>query len=84
MYECVMGMKKVEGQGVIMADEMCARPPQAHEVSSLTRSLRRGLGKTLQTIALCWTLLKQSPYVGPGRTSVSVLDQTVLCSVIKS
>ncbi|KAF8520381.1 SNF2 family N-terminal domain-containing protein [Hysterangium stoloniferum] len=45
LYECVMGMRKHEGQGCILADEM-------------------GMGKTLQTIALVWTLLKQSPYGG--------------------
>ncbi|KIJ39853.1 hypothetical protein M422DRAFT_780869 [Sphaerobolus stellatus SS14] len=43
MYECVMGMRKHEGQGCILADEM-------------------GMGKTLQTVTLIWTLLKQSPY----------------------
>jgi hypothetical protein len=26
MYECVMGLKKVEGNGVILADEMCVPP----------------------------------------------------------
>ncbi|KAF8588695.1 hypothetical protein K439DRAFT_582988 [Ramaria rubella] len=45
LYECVMGMRKHEGQGCILADEM-------------------GMGKTLQTIALIWTLLKQNPYTG--------------------
>ncbi|KZT04627.1 uncharacterized protein LAESUDRAFT_727800 [Laetiporus sulphureus 93-53] len=47
MYECVMGLRKHEGNGCILADEM-------------------GMGKTLQTIALCWTLLKQNPYTGAG------------------
>ncbi|EJT99579.1 hypothetical protein DACRYDRAFT_109677 [Dacryopinax primogenitus] len=48
MYEAVMGMRRHEGFGAILADEM-------------------GLGKTLQassnkTIALLWTLLRQTPY----------------------
>ncbi|EJD03013.1 uncharacterized protein FOMMEDRAFT_123160 [Fomitiporia mediterranea MF3/22] len=45
MYECVMGLRKHEGQGCILADEM-------------------GMGKTLQTITLVWTLLKQNCYAG--------------------
>ncbi|KAF8518738.1 SNF2 family N-terminal domain-containing protein [Gautieria morchelliformis] len=45
LYECVMGMRKHEGHGCILADEM-------------------GMGKTLQTISLVWTLLKQNPYAG--------------------
>lgn len=37
MYDCVMGMKKVEGQGVIMADEMSV-------------ILRRGLARCMLTV----------------------------------
>ncbi|PFH52000.1 hypothetical protein AMATHDRAFT_2489 [Amanita thiersii Skay4041] len=43
LYESVMGLRKHEGYGCILADTM-------------------GLGKSLQTIGLIWTLLKQSPY----------------------
>ncbi|KAI0723311.1 SNF2 family N-terminal domain-containing protein [Earliella scabrosa] len=59
LYECVMGMRKHEGQGCILADEM-------------------GMGKTLQTITLVWTLLKQNPYAGAGPVVGKVL---VVCPV---
>ncbi|KAI0660976.1 SNF2 family N-terminal domain-containing protein [Cubamyces menziesii] len=59
MYECVMGLRKHEGQGCILADEM-------------------GMGKTLQTIALVWTLLKQNPYAGAGPVVGKVL---IVCPV---
>ncbi|EIW82890.1 hypothetical protein CONPUDRAFT_101343 [Coniophora puteana RWD-64-598 SS2] len=63
LYECVMGLRRHEGQGCILADEM--------QVFGL------GLGKTLQTIALVWTLLKQNPY-GGGPTLSKVL---IVCPV---
>ncbi|VDC03609.1 unnamed protein product [Peniophora sp. CBMAI 1063] len=59
MYECVMGLRKHEGQGCILADEM-------------------GMGKTLQTITLIWTLLKQNPYAGGGPSVGKVL---IVCPV---
>ncbi|TFY64805.1 hypothetical protein EVJ58_g2377 [Rhodofomes roseus] len=59
LYECVMGLRKHEGQGSILADEM-------------------GMGKTLQTIALCWTLLKQNPYAGAGPVVGKIL---IVCPV---
>ncbi|OBZ66115.1 DNA repair and recombination protein RAD54B [Grifola frondosa] len=59
MYECVMGLRKHEGQGCILADEM-------------------GMGKTLQTISLVWTLLKQNPYTGIGPVVGKVL---IVCPV---
>ncbi|KAI0677546.1 SNF2 family N-terminal domain-containing protein [Trametes maxima] len=59
LYECVMGLRKHEGQGCILADEM-------------------GMGKTLQTIALVWTLLKQNPYAGAGPILGKVL---IVCPV---
>ncbi|KAI0045277.1 hypothetical protein FA95DRAFT_1561280 [Auriscalpium vulgare] len=59
MYECVMGLRKHEGQGCILADEM-------------------GMGKTLQTISLVWTLLKQNPYAGGAAAIGKVL---IVCPV---
>ncbi|EPT02698.1 hypothetical protein FOMPIDRAFT_1160247 [Fomitopsis schrenkii] len=59
LYECVMGLRKHEGHGCILADEM-------------------GMGKTLQTITLCWTLLKQNPYAGAGPAVGKVL---IVCPV---
>ncbi|KZT68291.1 hypothetical protein DAEQUDRAFT_692777 [Daedalea quercina L-15889] len=59
LYECVMGLRKHEGHGCILADEM-------------------GMGKTLQTITLCWTLLKQNPYAGAGPIVGKIL---VVCPV---
>ncbi|RPD67158.1 hypothetical protein L226DRAFT_549783 [Lentinus tigrinus ALCF2SS1-7] len=59
LYECVMGLRKHEGQGCILADEM-------------------GMGKTLQTITLIWTLLKQNPYAGAGPVVGKVL---IVCPV---
>ncbi|KAL5523808.1 hypothetical protein ACEPAG_7981 [Sanghuangporus baumii] len=59
MYECVMGLRKHEGQGCILADEM-------------------GMGKTLQTITLVWTLLKQNCYAG-GIPSVGKI--LIVCPV---
>ncbi|KAH9943433.1 P-loop containing nucleoside triphosphate hydrolase protein [Epithele typhae] len=59
LYECVMGLRKHEGQGCILADEM-------------------GMGKTLQTITLIWTLLKQNPYAGPTPVVSKVL---IVCPV---
>ncbi|TBU32764.1 P-loop containing nucleoside triphosphate hydrolase protein [Dichomitus squalens] len=59
LYECVMGLRKHEGQGCILADEM-------------------GMGKTLQTITLVWTLLKQNPYAGAGSVVGKVL---IVCPV---
>ncbi|KAI0320767.1 P-loop containing nucleoside triphosphate hydrolase protein [Amylostereum chailletii] len=62
MYECVMGLRKHEGQGCILADEM-------------------GMGKTLQTIALVWTLLKQNPYgAGPAVGKVLIVCPVTLIS----
>ncbi|KLO18384.1 hypothetical protein SCHPADRAFT_899782 [Schizopora paradoxa] len=55
LYECVMGLRRHEGQGAILADEM-------------------GMGKTLQTITLVWTLLRQTPYFGaPGVGKVLIV-----------
>ncbi|KAA1474331.1 hypothetical protein DENSPDRAFT_840910 [Dentipellis sp. KUC8613] len=59
MYDCVMGLRRHEGQGCILADEM-------------------GMGKTLQTITLVWTLLKQNPYAGAGPVVGKVL---IVCPV---
>ncbi|PCH43504.1 hypothetical protein WOLCODRAFT_164492 [Wolfiporia cocos MD-104 SS10] len=59
MYECVMGLRKHEGNGCILADEM-------------------GMGKTLQTITLCWTLLKQNPYADAGPVVGKIL---IVCPV---
>ncbi|KAL6308182.1 SNF2 family N-terminal domain-containing protein [Sparassis latifolia] len=59
LYECVMGLRKHEGQGCILADEM-------------------GMGKTLQTIALAWTLLKQNPYAGGSPVVGKIL---IVCPV---
>ncbi|KAH9924448.1 P-loop containing nucleoside triphosphate hydrolase protein [Fomitopsis serialis] len=60
LYECVMGLRKHEGNGCILADEM------------------QGMGKTLQTITLCWTLLKQNPYAGAGPVVGKIL---IVCPV---
>ncbi|TDL24190.1 hypothetical protein BD410DRAFT_745512 [Rickenella mellea] len=59
LYECVMGIRKHEGQGCILADEM-------------------GMGKTLQTITLVWTVLKQTPYAGGPPIAGKVL---IVCPV---
>lgn len=40
----------------------------------------RGLGKTLQTVALIWTLLKQTPYIGPHSQSV-IGKALIVCPV---
>jgi len=47
LYECVMGLRKHEGQGCILADEMFVASCLMSEVAHLYDS-RRGLGKTLQ------------------------------------
>jgi hypothetical protein len=51
MYECVMGLRKHEGQGCILADEMY--DSYAHCAYSFLTALvdQRGLGKTLQVSA---------------------------------
>ncbi len=63
MYECVMGLRDTEHTGCILADEMYAcfsKTSQAPQrFLTLCIRARRGLGKTLQAIALLWTLLKQ-------------------------
>jgi DNA repair and recombination protein RAD54B len=62
MYECVMGLRKHEGQGCILADEMLMLQNRA-QTASLTSFCFRGLGKTLQTISLIWTLLSEHPNI---------------------
>lgn len=63
MYECVMGLRKHEGQGCILADEMyCFLTSDVFAYK--TNTLTRGMGKTLQTITLIWTLLSESLLVG--------------------
>lgn len=52
LYSCVLGLQS-PGTGAILADEM------------VCRYQTKGLGKTIQTISLIWTLLKQSPVPGP-------------------
>jgi len=47
LYECVMGLRKHEGQGCILADEMFVASCLVSEVTHLYDS-HRGLGKTLQ------------------------------------
>ncbi|CCM04369.1 uncharacterized protein FIBRA_06542 [Fibroporia radiculosa] len=59
LYECVIGLRKHEGYGCILADEM-------------------GMGKTLQTITLCWTLLKQNPYASGNPVVGKIL---IVCPV---
>jgi hypothetical protein len=49
MYECVMGLRKHEGQGCILADEMWAFY-SFYSYLTLTIVVRRGLGKTLQVM----------------------------------
>ncbi|KAG8790444.1 helicase, partial [Serendipita sp. 399] len=61
MYEAVMGMRAHEGQG------MSYLPTGLFTLMRLQDAfLRTKWGKTLQTIALVWTLLKQNPYAGSG------------------
>jgi DNA repair and recombination protein RAD54B len=48
MYECVMGLRA------------SVHTNKAHTGCLLAHEM--GLGKTLQVIALVWTLLKQSPF----------------------
>ncbi|KAG9091202.1 helicase, partial [Ceratobasidium sp. UAMH 11750] len=44
--------------------------------------LFRGLGKTLQTIALIWTLLRQNPYYNPNISSQGVIGKAlIVCPV---
>lgn len=38
----------------------------------------RGLGKTLQSVALVWTLLKQNPYADPNHPGVYVYSSLLL------
>ncbi|THV06782.1 hypothetical protein K435DRAFT_834087 [Dendrothele bispora CBS 962.96] len=76
MYECVMGLRRHEGCGCILADEMCVPKVVSNPVQ--TKHYPRGLGKTLQTIALIWTLLKQNPYTGVGPIASKVL---IVCPV---
>jgi hypothetical protein len=35
MYECVMGMKSIAGQGAILADEMCVAPRRAQRARTM-------------------------------------------------
>lgn len=48
MYECVMGLRKHEGQGCILADEMYAMEFIVSKIPAHIPPAVRGLGKTLQ------------------------------------
>ncbi|KAH8825104.1 P-loop containing nucleoside triphosphate hydrolase protein [Flagelloscypha sp. PMI_526] len=71
MYECVMGLRKHEGNGCILADDI--------RFADYLLSTR-GLGKTLRytTIALIWTLLKQNPYGGNPTGAHPILDKVLI------
>lgn len=42
------------------------------KIADLGGDCGRGLGKTLQSVALVWTLLKQNPYADPNHPGVYV------------
>lgn len=52
MYECVMGLKGDAIKGCLLADGSV-------DLISPLNIQEMGLGKTLQSVALVWTLLKQ-------------------------
>ncbi len=82
-----MAMREFEGSGCILADDMArgqhlrcrtALWQHAHSCAMLWRT--QGLGKTLQAIALLWTLLRQGKDGQPIAKRVIIVCPTSLVS----
>ncbi|QRW11400.1 DNA repair and recombination protein RAD54 [Ceratobasidium sp. AG-Ba] len=81
MYESVMGMRTRDQHGCILADEMYVLESDSTQNAQFLVA-PRGLGKTLQTIALIWTLLRQNPYYNPSGLSQGVIGKAlIVCPV---
>ncbi|PPQ89571.1 LOW QUALITY PROTEIN: hypothetical protein CVT25_012242 [Psilocybe cyanescens] len=84
LYECVMGLRKHEGQGCILADEM-GLGKTLQVGSHLSPDIRNSYPR-IKTIALVWTVLVclltgslgQNPYAGPVSAVQKVL---IVCPV---
>ena len=92
IYECCRSRKPGSlGQGCILADDMglgaclvrCSARCTAHCTASYHGALHRiallpCAGKTLQTISVLWTLLRQSPVNKPDCVNAIVISPTSL------
>lgn len=71
LYNCITGQGGFKGNGAILADEMYDVPAWQLDSYELRRKAHflwmdiRGLGKTLQSITLLWTVLRQGPNAAP-------------------
>jgi DNA repair and recombination RAD54-like protein len=94
MYECVMGLKDFKGNGCILADDMgepisndsCPYGWTTSPDSLLLRCVslyNLGLGKTLQSVALIYTLLKTGIRANGEPTAKRVIV-VCPCSLVKN
>ncbi|SCV01691.1 LANO_0F13036g1_1 [Lachancea nothofagi CBS 11611] len=67
MYDCVMGLSRATDYNE--DGQTCATLEKTDDVHGCLLADEMGLGKTLMTIALIWTLIKQTPL--PSRTTSS-------------
>lgn len=74
IYECLLGISR-NTSGCILADEMFAF------FFVLRLRYDRGLGKTLQTLCVIWTLLRQGPFGFPSTHRVVVVTPSSLVKV---
>ena len=74
MYDCVMGLDRASDKTLTDCKDETSRSFVLERTSDITGCLladEMGLGKTLMTIALIWTLLKQTPYCSNGCVPLS-------------
>jgi DNA repair and recombination protein RAD54 and RAD54-like protein len=89
MYECVMGLKEFKGRGVILADGKCRFffVPLLHcnrlSYSCFPITSDMGLGKTLQSVTLIYTLLKTGITAAAGPTAKRIIV-VCPCSLVKN
>ncbi|SCW01679.1 LAFE_0E04918g1_1 [Lachancea fermentati] len=80
MYDCVMGLSRTGS--LENEDTISYTLPETNEIQGCLLADEMGLGKTLMTIALIWTLLRQTPYPSRGEYSQSGVTLQGVCSKI--
>lgn len=82
MYDCVMGLARPQGTINLDTTSQSLILEPDSEINGCILADEMGLGKTLMTIALIWTLLKQTPMASKVPCSQTGIPLQGLCSKV--